>query len=259
MRLRLGFYALIVMVGLLSTAGFGMYNQRHGSSDSVAVAAPLTETDQSPLFSFSGNGNGNHNGNHNDNHNGDNGNGNGNGNDNGNGNGNGNDNDDDDDNDNNEDEDNQNEGDSGDPVAFAARFGGGGSPDSGCAPAGSDRSFGSADGRVTVRVFPTTSRNVHINIVKPVDPATVPANPGQKVDALLFRVTADDCAGGGIGTLPAEFNLGVRYSDSDVGGLNEANFKIAWLDPADNTWKPVAKQAPDPSANYVSATTANTG
>jgi len=252
MVLRLGFYALIVIVGFV-TAGLGLISQggqRQGPGESVASAAPLTETGEAALFNFNGNGNGNDNCffcNEN-------GNGNGNGNDNDD-----NDNDDDDDNDNNEDEDNQNEGDSGDPFAFAARSGGGGSPDSGCASAGSDRSFGSADGRVTVRVFSTMSRNVHIDIVKPVDPASVPANPGQKVDALLFRVTADDCAGGGIGTLPAEVNIGVRYGDSDVGSLNEANFKIAWLDPSDNTWEPVQKQAPDPAANYVSATTMNTG
>ena len=103
------------------------------------------------------------------------------------------------------------------------------------------------------------SRNVHISIAKPIDPGSVPANPGQKVDALLFRVTADDCAGGGIGSLPVEVNLGVRYSDSDVGSLNESNFKLAWLDPADNTWKSLQKQAPDPAANYVSATIVNTG
>ena len=47
--------------------------------------------------------------------------------------------------------------------------------------------------------------------------------------------------------------------DANVGGLNEANCKLAWLDPADNTWKPLAKQAPDPAANYVSATIMNTG
>jgi hypothetical protein len=130
---------------------------------------------------------------------------------------------------------------------------------SGCAPAGSDTAIASADGRVTVRVFPTMSRNVGITIVNPIDPTSVPANPGQKVDALLFRVTADDCGGGAIAPLPAEVNLGVRYSDADVGGLNEANFKLAWLDPADNTWKPLPKQAADPAANYVSATIMNTG
>jgi hypothetical protein len=141
------------------------------------------------------------------------------------------------------------------PVAAAAAPSSG----SGCAPAGADTSIVSADGRITVHVFPTMSRNVQVTIATPVDPASVPASPGQKVDALLFRVTADDCGGGAIAPLPAEVNLGVHYSDADVGGLNEANFKLAWLDPADNTWKPLPKQAPDPGANYVSATIMNTG
>jgi hypothetical protein len=226
MGLRLGFYALIAIVGFV-TAGLGLISKgSHGQTTGQvsAIAAPLADN---------GNGNGNNNGNGNDN--------------------------DDEDNDNNDnDEDNQNEGDSGDPFAALAASAGAGA-DGGCAQAGTDRSFGSADGRIAVRVFPTMSRNVRITIANPIDPASVPANPGQKVDALLFRVTADDCGGGGIATLPAEVNLAVRYSDADVGGLNEASFKLAWLDPADNTWKPLAKQAPDPGANFVSATIQNTG
>jgi hypothetical protein len=130
---------------------------------------------------------------------------------------------------------------------------------SGCAPAGSDTTIASADGRITVHVFPTMSRNVQFTIVTPVEPTIVPASPGQRVGALLFQVTASECGGGAIAPLPAEVNLGVRYSDADVGSLNEANFKLAWLDPADNTWKPLQKQAPDPAANYVSATIMNTG
>ena len=146
----------------------------------------------------------------------------------------------------------------GEPVAVGP-VGAASAPSSGCAPAGRDTSIASADGRITIRVFPTMSRNVQFTIVTPVEPTIVPANPGRRVGALLFQVTASECGGGAIAPLPAEVNLGVHYSDLDVGGLNEANFKLAWLDPADNTWKALQKQAPDPTANYVSATIMNTG
>ena len=52
-------------------------------------------------------------------------------------------------------------------------------------------------------------------------------------------------------------SLGVRYTDGDAAGLNEASFKIARLD--QGAWKDVEKQAPDPGANYGSATIADPG
>jgi hypothetical protein len=134
---------------------------------------------------------------------------------------------------------------------------GGGS--GGCIQAGSDRSVSSSDGRITVHVFPSMSRSVRLTIVTPVDPASVPSAPGPKVDALLFQLNADDCAGAAIATLPAEVNLGVRYSDQDAGGLTESKFTLTRLDPASNSWKPLEKQAADPNANLVSATTTATG
>ncbi len=200
MGLRLGFYALVFIVGFVTT-GLGLINQGssgQGNGQAAAIAATLAAE------------NGNNGG--------------------------------------------------GEPVAAGPIAAAAGAiSGSGCAPAGGETSIATADGRITVRVFPTMSRNVQITIAQPIDPASVPANPGQKVDALLFRVTADDCGGGVIAPLPAEVNLGVHYSDADIGGLNEANFKLAWLDPADNTWKALQKQAPDPAANYVSATIMNTG
>jgi hypothetical protein len=83
--------------------------------------------------------------------------------------------------------------------------------------------------------------------------------PGQRVDALLFELIAETCDGQPLATLPGEVNLGIRYTDGDAAGLTEANFKLARLDRSDNSWKAVAKQAPDPGANYVSATIADLG
>jgi hypothetical protein len=133
--------------------------------------------------------------------------------------------------------------------------GGGG----GCVQAGSDSTISSADGRITVHVFPSMSRSLRVTIVTPVDPASLPPSPGQKVDALLFQLIADDCAGGAVATLPAEVNLGVRYADQDASGLTESKFLIGRLDPANNSWKPLEKQTADPNVNLVSATTPATG
>ena len=81
--------------------------------------------------------------------------------------------------------------------------------------------------------------------------------PGQQVDALLFEITAQTCDGQPLTRLPVEVNLGIRYADGDTGGLNEASFKIARVD--QGAWKDVEKQAPDPGANYVSATIVDPG
>jgi hypothetical protein len=263
MGLRLGFYALIAIVGLLGTAGLGLFNQGRHTTSTSALAAPLEGKDCQPWWNCGNNGgnndggnnggnndggnnggnndggnnDGGNNGGNNDGGNnggdggGDNGNGNGGGGgDNGNGNGNGN-----------------------DSAGVAAS----GSGD--CVQAGHDATITSIDGRIAVHVFPSMSRNVRISIVTPVDPTTVPANPGQKVDALLFQVRADDCNGGAISPLPVEVNLGVHYSDVDVTGLTESKFVIGHLDSVDNTWKQELKQAADPNANFVSATIVNTG
>jgi hypothetical protein len=123
-----------------------------------------------------------------------------------------------------------------------------------CSTPGQDSSFASADGKFIVKVFGNMSRAIRLS-VRLVDPSTVPGLPGTLVDRLVFEVLGEFCDGGGaIALLPQEINLGVKYSDADAAGLNEANFKIAALDPVDQQWVPEPKQAPDPGANFVSAT-----
>jgi hypothetical protein len=123
-----------------------------------------------------------------------------------------------------------------------------------CSTPGQDITFSSADGRFVIKVFASMTRPVRL-AVRMVDPGTVPALPGTLIDALVFEVLGEFCdGGGGIALLPAEINLGVRYTDAEAAGLFEANFKIAALDPVDKQWVPEPKQAPDPGANFVSAT-----
>jgi hypothetical protein len=112
----------------------------------------------------------------------------------------------------------------------------------------------SPDGRVAVKVFPTMSRNVRITVRMV---SNAPATPGQLVDGLTFSISGEFCEGGALTTLPAEVNLGVHYSDQDAGALNEASFTIARL--SGTQWTPEAKQASDPTANYVSATITGLG
>ena len=128
-----------------------------------------------------------------------------------------------------------------------------------CARAGQQTDVVSTDGKIRVRVFPTMSNDVRITILSPVLPTSVPATPGTRVDGLTFQLIAEYCAGGALATLPAEVNLGISYTDADAAGLNEASFTIARLDPVDNLWKPTAKQAADPPANYTSATIMDMG
>ena len=128
-----------------------------------------------------------------------------------------------------------------------------------CSTPGQQSSFTSSDGTVSVTVYAGMPQGVRFRIRKPVDPGSVPAVPGQRVDALLFELIAETCDGQPLAKLPGEVNLGVRYTDGDAAGLNEANFKIARLDQSDNTWKDTAKQAPDPGANFVSATITDLG
>jgi hypothetical protein len=128
-----------------------------------------------------------------------------------------------------------------------------------CAFAGRETILSSPDGRITIRVFPTMTRNIRIAARLPVDPATVPPPPGSPVGGLLFELQAEICEGGALGELPAEVNLGIRYSDQEAAGMGEQGFTISMLDPADRQWRPVEKQAADPPNNWVSATITRMG
>jgi len=132
-------------------------------------------------------------------------------------------------------------------------------PQPACSTPGQDSTFTSSDGRVSVHVFPSVTQSIKITIASPVDAASVPPAPGQKVDNLTFQVIAEGCNGGPIPTLAAEVNLGVHYGDSDVAGLNESNFTIARLDTSANQWRAAQKQANDPANNFVSATITEMG
>jgi len=127
-----------------------------------------------------------------------------------------------------------------------------------CAFAGRETLLTSPDGRITIRVFSTMTRNIRVAARMPVDPATVPSPP-PPVGGLLFELQAEICEGGALGELPAEVNLGIRYSDQEAAGMGEQGFTISMLDPADRQWRPVEKQAADPPNNWVSATITRMG
>jgi hypothetical protein len=105
--------------------------------------------------------------------------------------------------------------------------------------------------RVVVRVFPGGNPGLQISFGWPVQP-TYPALPGTKLDDLVFQVNASGC-GGGSGNWTAASNLGVSYTDADLGGLNRSRVAIYMLN--GSTWQKVPSSVPDPTGkNYVSAT-----
>jgi hypothetical protein len=170
-----------------------------------------------------------------------------------------NDNDDDDD----DDGDDNDNGDDPGPAPVAAPAQQSSAPAAAAAPAcstpGQEMSFDTGDGRVTVRVFGTMSQSLKFSIRFPIDPASVPPAPGAMVDTLVFQLIAETCDGAPLAVLPAEVNLGVRYTDAEAAGLNEANFTLSRLDTTANQWRQVQKQATDPPNNYASATITEMG
>ncbi len=178
---------------------------------------------------------------------------------NGNSNNNGNDNSDNNGNDNNDNNGNDNGNSNSSPPPPPRQISAPAPPAPVCSTPGKEITFTSSDGRVSVRVFASMGQSVKITILSPVDAASVPPAPGQKVDNLLFQVIAEGCNGGPIPTLASEVNLGVHYTDGDASGLNEANFTLARLDTSANQWRPAQKQANDPANNFVSATITEMG
>lgn len=107
--------------------------------------------------------------------------------------------------------------------------------------------------RVVVRVPASIPDDYEIGIqVIPTPPNAAP--PGPVIGGLVFRVTADEFAATPPDRLPIEVNLSARYTDAELGARDESRLVLAWLDPADNTWKPAPKSAADPQNNYLSAT-----
>ena len=123
-----------------------------------------------------------------------------------------------------------------------------------CSTPGQEMSFQTDDGQITVRVFSSMTQSVKFSIRHPIEPASVPPAPGPVVGARLFQLVAETCDGSPIPVLPAEVNLGVRYTDADAAGMNEGSFTLGRLDTSANQWRQVEKQANDPPNNYSSAT-----
>jgi hypothetical protein len=112
-------------------------------------------------------------------------------------------------------------------------------------------------GTVTLNVvsgsaFPRDSR---VTLGK-VDPASVPATPGPRLDELVFEIRAQEgCDGSALSELPADANLGVSYRVP----ADKPTVRIAFLTGGDGgTWVDVPT-VPDPSNPYVSATVRRTG
>jgi len=220
-----------------------------------ATATPVTPTATPVVIIINQNGNGNGNGNNNGNNN---------------GNGNGNDNDDDDDNGNGNGNGNDND-DVPDPI-LVDRPGGvavGTGTGTATTPTGTGRVSRCFDigqvgvlslilpgGSVTLDVVPNSSfPSVSQVTMSAVNPASVPATPGGRLDDIVFNVTsAQGCAGAGLGQFPSDVNLGIAYSVS----ADKSRLRIARLE--GDRWVDV-NTVPDPSPTnpYISSTIRQTG
>jgi len=129
-----------------------------------------------------------------------------------------------------------------------------------CANPGQETAFNSADGKVTVRVFPSFPSPIKIQILQVIDFLSAPLPPGNLVGLLAYEIRAGDCNGGpNMDTLPGEVNLAVRYNALEAAGLNKSRIVIGRLDPASNTWVTLEKLGNDPANNFTSATISQTG
>ena len=128
-----------------------------------------------------------------------------------------------------------------------------------CTTPGRDAVFTSHDGKVALRVFGSSPLPVRVVIYQVINAHTAPPPPGTFVSPLVYEVWASYCDANRVPEFPAEVNLGIRYSDLEVVGLDEGRLAIGRLDMDTAMWIPVEKQANDPPANYVSATIIQTG
>jgi len=117
---------------------------------------------------------------------------------------------------------------------------------------GADMVIATPGDRVTVQMFPWMPAGVQLTI-RPIDPNTVMAAPGQRAGDLEFALEARDANGNQLTSLPAEVNLAVRYADETVSGLNEGNLTLSHLDPATNQWQAAPKLVRETDSNYVAA------
>jgi hypothetical protein len=132
-------------------------------------------------------------------------------------------------------------------------------PEPVCTTPGKEATFTSADSKVTIRVFPTMSRSVKIQILQVIDFLAAPLPPGNLVGLLAYEIRATDCNGGALQRLPAEVNMAIHYSDLEAAGLDESKIIIGRLDQTAGIWVPVEKHATDTANNSTTATIQDVG
>ena len=132
-------------------------------------------------------------------------------------------------------------------------------PEPACTTPGQETVFTSDDNKVALRVFASMPRPVRVEIYQVVDFLSAPLPPGTLVGLLAYEIRASYCDATPLPQLPAEVNLGIRYTDIEATGLDKSRFVIGHLDMSTGIWTPVAKLGSDPSSNFVSATIIETG
>ena len=121
-----------------------------------------------------------------------------------------------------------------------------------CSTPGQQRSFASADRRITVVVpvdMPLSLRFA----VRWAASTSPPPLPGRLVGGLVFELLAEDCAGGPLVELPTPITLVLRYGDADAAGLSEQGLTIGAREVVGGPWRRVDLQLADPTVNSVTA------
>lgn len=112
--------------------------------------------------------------------------------------------------------------------------------------------------RVVVQIFSTTPSGIVLTL-RLVDPVTHPGQPGTLAGDLLFQIEARDQQGAILSALPADVNLSVRYTESDVVGIDDTSVTLARFDPIDGQWKTAPQLLTDPETNFVAASIRDLG